>query len=495
MRPPPLCKSNRPGSGKRYRADPGGAVLRIGGQPVCFTHSPWPFGPFRPPIGLNAPWDISVPGLHNRTSRELPLAKSEVGEMNKTSEQSESRVSADRNLVARDSQQARVLGILARRAGELVTYDELRAAGIELPASLIAELELAGAEVDRVSGIAPDGRPVTGVRLASPAKEIAGLPAAGGSDANVATRPALAQHASPRAAVSASGAPPAASGWGAVRVYRGLLPSALAKRWSATAGRRDEVRVAPDQSLAGQRGSRTRLLAPLALLIGSAVTAALVIAAVRSGEHPSVVTAGAHPRATGSAQANVARPRVHSAHAHSKAHAARTSGPSQRSHVVASDAGQQPAPASSAAAPASTAETTSTPAPNSTPRAASSTAPAASSTAPVANVSSGQNQPQAAVQAFYEAAAHHRYATAWALADTNMRDEVGGYGAFVNQMSSVREISFHSADVLQRAPTWATIAVRTTSVQTTRTQQCWGTVRTINQSGAWLLDGISIHCS
>jgi hypothetical protein len=76
-----------------------------------------------------------------------------------------------------------------------------------------------------------------------------------------------------------------------------------------------------------------------------------------------------------------------------------------------------------------------------------------------------------------------------------MRDEVGGYAAFANQMSSVREISFHSADVLQRAPTWATIAVRTTSVQTTRTQQCWGTVRTVNQSGAWHLDGISIHCS
>jgi hypothetical protein len=62
-------------------------------------------------------------------------------------------------------------------------------------------------------------------------------------------------------------------------------------------------------------------------------------------------------------------------------------------------------------------------------------------------------------------------------------------------MSSVRAISFHSVDVLQRSPTSATIAVSTTSVQATRTQQCSGTVRTVEQSGAWLLDGISIHCS
>jgi hypothetical protein len=235
-------------------------------------------------------------------------------------------------------------------------------------------------------------------------------------------------------------------------------------------------------------------MAPLALLIGAAVTAAVVVAAFASGGTHQRGIARHNSRATGPAQATVIPPRAHHARARPKAHA-RTTAAAQTAHVVASDAGQQTAPASSAASPGSPAETSPPPAATSTLPAATSTPPAANSTAPVADTSSGRSQPQAAVQAFYEAGAHHRYAAAWALADTNMREEVGGYASFAHQMSSVREISFHAADVLQRGPTWATIGVRTTSVQTTRTQQCWGTVRTVEQSGAWLLDGISIHCS
>jgi hypothetical protein len=99
------------------------------------------------------------------------------------------------------------------------------------------------------------------------------------------------------------------------------------------------------------------------------------------------------------------------------------------------------------------------------------------------------------VEGFYEAAAQHRYPAAWALADSNMRAEVGGYAAFEAQMSTVRAISFHELNTLERTATSATIAVRTTSVQSDRVQQCWGTVRTIEQAGAWVLDGISIHCA
>jgi hypothetical protein len=76
-----------------------------------------------------------------------------------------------------------------------------------------------------------------------------------------------------------------------------------------------------------------------------------------------------------------------------------------------------------------------------------------------------------------------------------MRDEVGGYAAFQNQMSSVRAILFHQIEMLQRGSDWATYAVRTTSVQVDRIERCWGTVRTVEQAGAWLLDGISIHCT
>ncbi len=67
-----------------------------------------------------------------------------------------------------DDQQEHLLRILSRRAGEPVTYDELRDAGLEFPAGLIAELELAGVEVDRCRVAVPGGRSVRAVRLPSP---------------------------------------------------------------------------------------------------------------------------------------------------------------------------------------------------------------------------------------------------------------------------------------------------------------------------------------
>ena len=67
-----------------------------------------------------------------------------------------------------DDQQEHLLSILSRRAGEPVTYDELRDTGLEFPAGLIAELELAGVEVDRCRVAVPGGRSVRAVRLLSP---------------------------------------------------------------------------------------------------------------------------------------------------------------------------------------------------------------------------------------------------------------------------------------------------------------------------------------
>jgi hypothetical protein len=99
------------------------------------------------------------------------------------------------------------------------------------------------------------------------------------------------------------------------------------------------------------------------------------------------------------------------------------------------------------------------------------------------------------VESFYEAAAQHAYGAAWALADQNMRSEVGGYPSFQYEMSSVRSITFHRAEVVGGGPNSATVALNTTSVQMNRTQQCSGTARTIRSGGAWLLDGISISCT
>ena len=62
----------------------------------------------------------------------------------------------------RDRQQAVVLGVLRRAAGAPVSFAELRKAGVELPASVVSELELAGVAIERCSG---DGRGAVGVRL------------------------------------------------------------------------------------------------------------------------------------------------------------------------------------------------------------------------------------------------------------------------------------------------------------------------------------------
>jgi hypothetical protein len=116
--------------------------------------------------------------------------------------------------------------------------------------------------------------------------------------------------------------------------------------------------------------------------------------------------------------------------------------------------------------------------------------------APAAAGGSASGSPVQTVEQFYKAAAAHQYATAWALADPNLRSQVGGYSAFQNEMSSVRSVTFdRAAQLADSSPTTATVAVQTTSVQTSETQQCSGTVQTVHNGGGWLLDRLSIGCS
>jgi hypothetical protein len=75
-------------------------------------------------------------------------------------------------LEGRDRQQALVLDALRRAGGAPVSYAELREAGVELPASVVSELELAGVAIERCYGA---GRGVVGVRL-DPAREPATRP-------------------------------------------------------------------------------------------------------------------------------------------------------------------------------------------------------------------------------------------------------------------------------------------------------------------------------
>src|ERR1700733_1300534 len=68
-----------------------------------------------------------------------------------------------------DEQQSVVLNALRRAAGEPVSFSELREAGVEFPASIVSELELAGVPIERCRGAGGRG---AGVRLAPAAEAI-----------------------------------------------------------------------------------------------------------------------------------------------------------------------------------------------------------------------------------------------------------------------------------------------------------------------------------
>jgi len=148
-------------------------------------------------------------------------------------------------LEGRDHQQALVLGALRRAAGAPVSYAELREAGVELPASVVSELELAGVAIERCFG---DGRGVVGVRLDS-----VNDPAAR-STPDPAERP-MPTETEPEGA------------WSGVRTYRasgleGLFLSLLGRlSWSTSKGNGIE------RDRAAGRGRATA--APLAMATGT----------------------------------------------------------------------------------------------------------------------------------------------------------------------------------------------------------------------------------
>ena len=64
-----------------------------------------------------------------------------------------------------DEQQAQLLDVLRRFGGKPVSYQQLRDAGIEYPASVVSELELAGLPLERAYEGTLSTRRLLGVRL------------------------------------------------------------------------------------------------------------------------------------------------------------------------------------------------------------------------------------------------------------------------------------------------------------------------------------------
>ena len=156
-----------------------------------------------------------------------------------------------------DHQQALVMGALRRAAGAPVSYVELRDAGVELPASVVSELELAGVPIERC----PGGRGGVGVRL-DPANDPAARPTA-----------AAPQRPGPED-------PEIETAWSSVRIYRG----------GGIVARRAGVRERPFRV-----NPRSRLLALTALLAAIAVGASLVAIWATGGGHQTRVASARRP--------------------------------------------------------------------------------------------------------------------------------------------------------------------------------------------------------
>jgi tetratricopeptide (TPR) repeat protein len=101
-----------------------------------------------------------------------------------------------------EHQQALVLAALRRAGGAAVSYAEMREAGVEFPASVVSELELAGMPIERCHDRIPGQRRLIGVRL-SPA----GDPALRPAELSVEPQQLAANRASEPT-------------WGELRVYR-----------------------------------------------------------------------------------------------------------------------------------------------------------------------------------------------------------------------------------------------------------------------------------
>jgi hypothetical protein len=342
--------------------------------------------------------------------------------------------------------------MLRLRAGEPVAYADLQSAGIEFPGSVVTELELAGVQIDRCEAPGPAGRTVRAVRLPEAAADAAWRPATDAGDE--------------------SGVPPDPSGrdWDDVRVYRGSLWLTLETAWAELRHREGLALLAGRARSVGLRRPTSRILLPVAVLVALAATAAVVVTGISGGKADRRSITYDHPGTATSADAVPTR--------------------SAAQRQKASASAPAHSPQGSAAASTRGSRSSLSVAPSSRSGPGATTGAAARSTEYRADT------PSAAVQAFYEAAAQHRYGSAWALADANMRNQLEGYAAFADQMRSVRSITFHRAEMLGGSGTGvARVRVQTTSVQRTRMRECGGSVRTVRSTAGWQLDGISISCS
>jgi serine/threonine-protein kinase len=248
---------------------------------------------------------------------------------------------------------------------------------------------------------------------------------------------------------------------------RHAVPSAAAPVGTARRG----ADRPPPREVGSRRSPKGALAVALLALLAAVVVLAVLLNSGGSGSRPPA-------RAT-------------TGHAHRTAAAGHT-----RHSATASQSADPTTAASSGSAGASTPASVSSTAAS----AASSTQATSSTQAPPAGAAPAPQSaagPAGAVEAFYGAAAAHRYASAWALADPALRSQLEGYQNFQTGQAGDRSITFNSAKVISQSSHAATVAVQTTSVRDNGTQHCSGTVDLVPGAGGgqWQLHQIHINCA
>lgn len=188
---------------------------------------------------------------------------------------SEPDLHADSSRGGLEPQQALLLARVRRARGAAVSYTELREAGIEFPASVASELELAGLPIEHCCARAADNLRAAGVRL-DPAREraptdaVARAPRMAGIGITEAMAESGAAVERARRTLSSEGVPPSGA-----RVSSG-------GRAGANVGRTAEHRP------------RGRVLAPLALLATGCTVAAIALTAIGQSGAPHQTVAHRH---------------------------------------------------------------------------------------------------------------------------------------------------------------------------------------------------------
>lgn len=210
-------------------------------------------------------------------------------------------------VAGRDHQQALVLETLRRAAGAPVSYAELRAVGVELPASVVCELELAGVTIERCVS---ETSGLVGVRL-DPANDLGVGPV---PDPVCPSMPTDTEPEGAWSSVRLARASSLSRAFSSVKTGRlgfsgkgsgivrdramGRGRRAVARSVTAANTKRDAVR---ERSFAAN--PRSRVLAVAAVLAGIVVVSSLVV--LSGGPHRATratITTRPHPRVVAAAR-------------------------------------------------------------------------------------------------------------------------------------------------------------------------------------------------